>query len=420
MKKNKIYPWIVVGLLWVVALLNYMDRQMLSTMRDVMSLDIIELESAANFGRLMAAFLWIYGLASPFAGLLADRINRKWLIVSSLLIWSFVTLLMGFTHDFTHLYVLRGIMGISEAIYIPTALALIADYHTDGHRSLAIGLHMTGLYVGQALGGYGAVLAAKYSWQHTFLGFGVVGILYAVVLIFTLYETEEHMLQFSEKDTEYLSFKKQLLKPFRGFKMLLSSLPFWIILLYFATPSLPGWATKNWLPTLFSTNLSINMTAAGPMSTITIAVSSFIGVLIGGVLSDRWVKINIRGRVYMGCIALGLMVPALLLLGFGHTVVTVVGGGLCFGLGIGIFDTSTMPIICQFFSSRYRSTAMGILNMVGVFAGAYITDFLGKSMDDGHLGLDFAKLAGSVIIALFVVFLFLRPKVKDMKEISNK
>ena len=92
MKKDsrlaKIYPWIVVALLWVVALLNYMDRQMLSTMRESMQIDISELESAVNFGRLMAIFLWIYGMVSPFAGAVADRVSRKWLIVGSLGVWS--------------------------------------------------------------------------------------------------------------------------------------------------------------------------------------------------------------------------------------------------------------------------------------------------------------------------------------------
>ena len=96
MKDRKIYPWIVVGLLWFVALLNYMDRQMLSTMKDAMQIDIIELQSATNFGRLMAVFLWIYGLMSPMAGIIADRVSRKWLIVGSLFVWSAVTYGMGY------------------------------------------------------------------------------------------------------------------------------------------------------------------------------------------------------------------------------------------------------------------------------------------------------------------------------------
>lgn len=141
---KKYYPWIVVALLWGVALLNYMDRQMLSTMKSAMMIDITELESATNFGRLMAVFLWIYGLMSPVAGMIADRINRKWLIVGSLFVWSFVTLMMGYSTDFNQIYVLRAIMGVSEALYIPAGLSLITDYHQEKTRSLAVGIHMTG------------------------------------------------------------------------------------------------------------------------------------------------------------------------------------------------------------------------------------------------------------------------------------
>lgn len=153
MKNRKIYPWIVVGLLWFVALLNYMDRQMLSTMKDAMQIDIIELQSATNFGRLMAVFLWIYGLMSPMAGIIADRVSRKWLIVGSLFVWSAVTYGMGYADTFNQIYWLRALMGVSEALYIPAGLSLIADWHQEKSRSLAVGIHMTGLYAGQAIGG---------------------------------------------------------------------------------------------------------------------------------------------------------------------------------------------------------------------------------------------------------------------------
>ena len=126
MRHNKFYPWIVVALLWVVALLNYMDRQMLSTMQEAMKADIAELNKAEAFGALMAVFLWIYGIVSPFAGVVADRVSRKWLVVGSLFVWSAVTYLMGYATDFTQLYWLRALMGISEALYIPSALSLIA------------------------------------------------------------------------------------------------------------------------------------------------------------------------------------------------------------------------------------------------------------------------------------------------------
>ena len=141
---NKNYPWIVVGLLWVVALLNYMDRQMLSTMQGAIKADIVELNKAEVFGALMAVFMWVYGCFSPFAGVIADKLSRKWLVVGSLFVWSAVTLSMGFATNFETLYVLRALMGVSEALYIPSALALITDWHSGKSRSLAIGVHMTG------------------------------------------------------------------------------------------------------------------------------------------------------------------------------------------------------------------------------------------------------------------------------------
>ena len=412
MKNSKIYPWIVVGLLWGVALLNYMDRQMLSTMKDAMQVDIVELQSATNFGYLMAIFLWIYALMSPVSGVIADRMSRKWLIVGSLFVWSSVTYLMGVAETFNQIVFLRALMGVSEALYIPAGLSLIADYHTGKSRSLAVGIHMTGLYTGQAIGGFGATVADAFSWHTTFHWFGIIGIAYAVILMLFLHDKKTEILP-----TEKLQANPQKEKEsvFTSLKSLLTNVAFWVILLYFAAPSLPGWATKNWLPTLFAENLDLPMSQAGPISTITIAVSSFIGVLIGGPLSDKWVQKNLRGCVYTGAIGLGLTIPSLLLLGFGHNLVAVVGAGLLFGIGYGIFDTNNMPILCQFVSHKQRATAYGVMNMIGVSAGAFITHLLGRWGDSGNLGAGFAMLAIVVAIALGVQLYFLRPKTDNME-----
>lgn len=407
---KKYYPWLVVALLWVVALLNYMDRQILSTMQTSMKADIHELNQAEAFGALMAVFLWVYGLVSPFAGMVADKMNRKWLVVGSLFVWSAVTLGMGYATNFDQLYYLRGIMGISEALYIPSALSLLADWHEGKSRSLAIGIHMTGIYMGQAVGGFGAVVAAMLSWKTAFQGFGLIGIVYALVLAVLLYEKPSHG-QASLENTPTTASKAGLLS---GFGVVLSNWVFWIILFFFAVPSLPGWATKNWLPTLFAQNLGIPMEEAGPISTITIAASSFLGVIFGGYLSDRWVKRNLKGRVYTSAIGLGLTIPALILLGLGHNLPAIVGAGLLFGVGYGMFDANNMPILCQFISAKQRATAYGIMNMTGVFAGAAVTQVLGKWTDGNQLGTGFALLGGIVALALFVQLWFLKPKTDNM------
>ena len=410
-KSSKAYPWIVVGLLWVVALLNYMDRQMLSTMREAMQIDIAELESAVNFGRLMAIFLWIYGCISPFAGAIADRISRKWLIIGSLTVWSGVTLAMGFCTTYNQIYVLRALMGISEALYIPAGLSLIADYFTGSSRSLAVGIHMTGLYLGQAVGGFGATIAAAFSWQQTFLCFGIAGVAYAALLAIML---EDRRNEKSEcgPDAAEPQAKESVWK---SFALIFSNISFWTILFFFAASSLPGWSTKNWLPTLFAESLGIPMSQAGPLSTITIAVSSFFGVLIGGSLSDNWVRKNIRGRIYTSAIGLAMMIPALVFIGLGSGLVSAIGAGVCFGVGYGMFDTNNMPILCQFVSSRHRATAYGIMNMTGVFFGALITQVLGRWADNGNLGLGFALMAAALGIALLLQLTVLRPTTDNLE-----
>ena len=411
LKSSKAYPWIVVGLLWVVALLNYMDRQMLSTMREAMQIDIAELESAVNFGRLMAIFLWIYGCISPFAGAIADRISRKWLIIGSLAVWSGVTLAMGFCTTYNQIYVLRALMGISEALYIPAGLSLIADYFTGSSRSLAVGIHMTGLYLGQAVGGFGATIAAAFSWQQTFMCFGIAGVAYAALLAIML---EDRRNEKSEcgPDAAEPAAKEPVWK---SFALIFSNISFWTILFFFAASSLPGWSTKNWLPTLFAESLGIPMSQAGPLSTITIAVSSFFGVLIGGSLSDNWVRKNIRGRIYTSAIGLAMMIPALVFIGLGSGLVSAIGAGVCFGVGYGMFDTNNMPILCQFVSSRHRATAYGIMNMTGVFFGALITQVLGRWADNGNLGLGFALMAAALGIALLLQLTVLRPTTDNLE-----
>ena len=406
-KNEAVYRWVVVALLWVVALLNYLDRQMLSTMKVAMMGDFAELESAQNFGRLMAIFLWVYGIFSPFAGLIADRISRKWLIIASLGVWSGVTFAMGFATSFDQLYVLRAIMGLSEALYIPAGMALIADYHRGPTRSLAVGIHLTGLYLGQALGGFGATIAHHWSWQQTFQWFGLIGVVYSLLLVFTLREHRIGVKVTERKQGQGLASIRNSLG------MLLGTMSFWIILFYFATPSFPGWAVKNWLPTLFSRSLGIDMAEAGPITTITIAGSSLIGVIFGGLLADRWILHHLRGRIFTGAIGLSLTMPALFLIGFGQGLPWVIGGGILFGIGFGMFDANNMPILCQFFPSRQRAAGYGFLNMAGIFAGAAITSFLGKSTDAGHLGRDMALLAIPVALAIALQLLLLKPDCAD-------
>lgn len=423
-RRSNLYPWLVVAMLWVVALLNYMDRQMLSTMRDAMAMDISDLESKVMFGKIMAVFMWIYGFMSPVSGIVADRVNRKWLIVISLAVWSGVTLAMGYATTYEQVYWLRAAMGVSEALYIPAALSLIADYFTGKQLSLAIGVHMTGLYMGQAVGGFGAFVASQLSWQSTFHWFGLVGIIYAVVLILFLREKRRDSFESIDENAN------GQLKPKTGLGQLLRDnlraagaslgglmgcVAFWTILFFFASCSVPGWATKNWLPTLFAESLGIDMVTAGPVATITIAFSSFVGVMSGGPLADWWSRRNLKGRIYTSAIGLGAMIPALVLMGYGTSLAAAVAAAVIFGLGYGLFDANNMPILCQFVGDRARGTAYGLMNMSGLFIGALATNVLGSLAEQGNMGTGFAFMAGALVLALVAELTLLKPKTLYMK-----
>lgn len=421
LQEKKFYPWMVVGLLWVVALVNYLDRQMLSTMQVSIGVTIPALQDPVNFGRLMAIFLWIYGCVSPVSGAIADKLNRKWLIVGSLGVWSAVTSFMSLCTDYSSIFILRGVMGVSEALYLPAALSLIADYFTKSGRSLAIGIHMTGLYMGQALGGFGATVAAAFSWQDTFKWFGIGGVIYAALLILLLRDKrpdtimDAQELAGAEAAPEITEKKKDNISVLKGFSLIFSNVAFWIILFFFASSSLPGWSTKNWLPTLFAENLGLAPAVAGPASTISIAIASFLGVMIGGPISDKWVKITKKGRVYTSAIGLTMMIPSLILIGLSHNAITTICVCVFFGIGYGMFDANTMPILCQFVPTRLRASAYGVLNMVGVFAGAIITQILGAWAQKGDLGLGFAFMACILAVAVIMQLTFLRPQTDNMQ-----
>jgi len=395
------YAWAVVAMLWPVAVLNYLDRQMLSTMGLSIKVDIVELQSAQNFGRLMAIFLWVYAFCSPVGGAIADRVNRKWLIVASLGVWSSVTLLMGQASNFNQLYTLRAIMGVSEALYMPAGLALIADYHRGPTRSLAVGAHLSGVYMGQALGGIGGWVAQEVSWRVAFVSCGAIGVAYAVVLMIFLRETERGTKEKATATPEAIAADSV---NWRGFV---------ILLLCFSLPSLSGWAVKNWLPTLLQDRFGMAQAPSGLWATITHAGAGFCGVIIGGWLADRWSRRTVRGRTYLSALGLALLVPTIVLVGLAPGFPLTILATALFGLGFGMFDANNMPILCQVAPARLRATGYGLMNFFGIASGAYLTPLLGKLKDSGvPLATGFAYCAIPALLAAVLMFL-LRPTNRD-------
>src|ERR1043165_1119744 len=184
-RTSSAYAWAAVALLWPVALLNYLDRQMVSTIRASIRADIPSIANDQDFGTLMAVFMWVYAFLSPVGGFVADRFNRRWTVIGSLFAWSAVTWLTGHAQTYTQMLSFRALMGISEAFYIPAALALIADFHPGNTRSRAVGVHQAGIYCGQILGGFAGYVADSpdHGWRWAFTTCGMIGIIYSLPLL---------------------------------------------------------------------------------------------------------------------------------------------------------------------------------------------------------------------------------------------
>ncbi|MGH7994309.1 MAG: MFS transporter, partial [Limisphaerales bacterium] len=249
------YAWVVVALLWPVAMLNYLDRQMVSTIRASIRADIPSIANDQDFGTLMAVFMWVYAFLSPLGGFVADKFNRRWTVIGSLGVWSVVTWATGQAATYSQMLCFRGLMGISEAFYIPAALALIADFHTGGTRARAVGVHQSGIYAGLALGGIGGYIAQTSSWRNCFTWFGVAGVIYSVVLMLALRDPGGKAGETGPK--------KPSVNIGETLRALWLQPAFWILVAYFTFPAIAGWVTKNWLPTYLADTFHLQEGPAG-------------------------------------------------------------------------------------------------------------------------------------------------------------
>lgn len=367
--------WLVVALLWVVAALNYLDRVMITTMRE--SLQEVIPMTDVQFGLLTSVFLWVYGLLSPLAGFLADRYSRSRIIVGSLLAWSLLTWLTGYATTFEQLVVVRGLMGVSEAAYLPAALALIADHHRGGTRSLATGIHMTGLSVGSGLGGVGGWLAERQGWSFAFGFFGMFGVAYAALLWCVIRDVPRGAGAGDDRSPP------PAVNLATALSSLLGNRSFLLLLAYWGLFGLAGWAVTGWMPTFFLEQFDLQQGSAGIAATAYLAAAMFAGKLIGGAWADRWSRTNARGRILVPMIGMFVAAPAMLLVSSTGVLAVAIAGLSLFGMMRSFSDANLMPVLCQVVDPRFRGTGYGLLNLCACVVGGLAILWGGRLRDAG-------------------------------------
>ncbi len=398
----------MVALLWPVALLNYLDRQMLATMKTSMVGDISGMDSDAQWGFVLASFKWVYAVLSPVGGYIADRFSRRHVIAVSLFAWSVVTWMTGQVTTYNELVATRALMGISEAFYIPAALALISDFHIGHTRSRAVGVHQTGIYIGLILGGFAGHVADEPSlgWRWAFGAAGLVGIVYAFPLFAFLKNPSR------QTDGTGVCFS-----PGKAVGELFGNRNYILLVLYFTLPAIAGWVIKDWMPVILKEQFNLSQGEAGVIAVLYVQIATIGGAVLGGWLADRWMRRSERGRIYVSAIGMTLFLPALFGLGNPGTVFLAIVFLILFGVGWGFFDSNNMPILCQITRPELRATGYGIMNLVSISCGGF-----------GDWGFGVLKSRGvplSVIFGCFtlvallsvVIVLLIRPR-KQVREAS--
>ncbi len=383
--------WVVVGLLWVVALLNYLDRQIIFSLFPLLRGDLALTDP--QLGLVSAGFLWVYAFASPFAGYLGDKLGRRRVVLFSLVIWSVVTLLTGMARSFGQLLAARALMGLSEAFYIPAALAMISAQHGEGTRARAVSLHQSGIYFGIVLGGAGGGwLGEHYGWRSGFYALGIAGVIYGLFL-FRALRGEGGAAAEGPRGTGFGRSVAEIVRV-PGFAA---------VLFVFAAMSLCNWMVYTWLPLFLYDKFHLSLAAAGFASTFYIQGPGLIGILLGGWLADAWMKKQQRARIWTQALGLFGAAPFLMLAGVASQPLLLYIALVLYGFGRGIYDSNIMPVLCGLVGDDQRATGYGLLNFVGVLVGGVAA--FGAGLVKSTIGLGGAiEFAGAVLlVSAFVV-----------------
>jgi len=406
------YKWVVVGLLWLVTTLNYVDRMTIFTVfplikREMGISDIV-------LALLGSTFLWAYGIFSPLGGYLGDRFSRKGVIIGSLVIFSLVTFATGYAHTGRQLIVLRVFLGLSEAIFLPTALSHIASFHSVSTRSLANAICLTGFSVGAGVGGfYGGYMGDHYSWRTGFYILGVVGIFVALILVALLHDNPITMAERRTQGGEAIPQER-----FDRKVMAILTTPTAACMIFLALAiSVGSWPMGTWMPTYLYERFGMSLTKSGLTMALFTYGPALVGSVLAGLWADRWAKSNARGRMSVQIIGMIFMAPTLLAVGFMTTGRTLVETLFLYSIARGSLEVNAMPVFSTVVAPSRWSTAYGLYNLAGTFSGSLAVLFVGAMKASWGIGYSLSSLCIVPFIAIGVLsFVMLRFLARDMRR----
>jgi MFS transporter, Spinster family, sphingosine-1-phosphate transporter len=394
--------WAVVALLWLTYAINYVDRQVVFSIYPVLRREIGF--SDAQLGLIGSTFLWIYSFAILAGGRVADMLPRARVVVVSLVLWSLATLGTGLSHSVASFLAWRALVGVTEALYVPAALALIATLHPGPTRSKALAFHATAQFAGIIGGGwFGGWMADSGTWRGGLAGLSAFGLVYGAVLVWQFRPLGGRAARTGHEHASPLAVFGS-----RCYVSLACVFFFYCAML---------WMLYAWLPNWVYEHFGLSMASAGFVSTFYLQTSTMIGVLTGGVLADRFVGRVPAIRFYLAGLGL-LACSPMAWIGLTSTSLGVLKlGCAAFGFSAGIFVANIFAGSYDVTAERNYGFATGLLNCIGGIAGGaamflagYWKQTVGMAALMGWAGL--ATAVGAVVLLATTRFQFARDRAR--------
>lgn len=394
------YKWVVVGLLWFVCFFNYADRQAIfsvfTPIQKEMGLTDVEL------GWIGSAFMYVYALAGPVAGIIGDRLSRKALIIGGLVFWSVVTVGTALATDFEHLVLVRALEGFGEAFYFPASMALISDYHDQRTKSRAMGIHQSSVYAGTIAGGaVSGWMGQHYGWRSSFVMFGALGVLLGLVLLLALKEPPRRVSAQADHAHATLDWSRKSL--WADIAEIFRTPMVRILMMVFVGANFVASIFLTWMPTFLLRKFNLSLSMAGLNGTAWQQLASVVGVLAGGVLADRLVQRFAGGRMMTQALGLFGGVGFIFLTGWTLELPVLIGAMIGFGFFKGIYDANIWASLYDVVKPERRATALGLMNSIGWLGGALAPTAI--AMASARYGMSACISMNSLIYLLFGLLL---------------
>jgi MFS family permease len=380
---------------------NYIDRSVLFAVQPLIQAEFHR--SDAEFGFLTSAFIICYMCTAPFIGPLADRFDRRRIMVIGALIWSGATLLTAITHTFEMLFIRHLIVGVGEATFVTIAPAFISDMYPEHRRGRIMSIFASALPVGTAMGYIvGGHLGLAYGWRHAFLIASIPGFILAVMLMFVEEPkrgAQDHLKDSVERGTIF---------------GLLKNGAFWSCTIGMAMMTFAIGGMQVWMPTFLTRVRNVPLDKANFIFGGMTLASGFLATFVGGWLGDYLLKYT-KGAYYLvSGIGMALAVPAI------YLAITYTGSAMYPAIFLAEFFVllNTAPLnaaLVNSVSARIRSTAVAVnIFVLHILGDAFSPTLMGRISDKSNLRLAF--LVVTIAVALSAISLLLGIRVApDLK-----